>query len=107
MSDLTKKKKNIDKDKILIFLFYFPGEWYWESIDGSVSVSLPPPSVSTFVRQFDLCVTGEGLAKLSCDPRLLHTLLPHIRVFARVSPKQKVGCEAEVAIVVIFLFLFF
>uniref|UniRef100_A0A8C6KNG0 Endoplasmic reticulum transmembrane helix translocase n=1 Tax=Nothobranchius furzeri TaxID=105023 RepID=A0A8C6KNG0_NOTFU len=65
------------------------GEWHWESIDGTVSVALPPPSVPSFVRQFDLCVTGEGLARLSCDPRLLHTLLPHIRVFARVSPKQK------------------
>uniref|UniRef100_A0AAQ5X051 Cation-transporting P-type ATPase N-terminal domain-containing protein n=1 Tax=Amphiprion ocellaris TaxID=80972 RepID=A0AAQ5X051_AMPOC len=65
------------------------GEWQWESIDGSVCVPLPPPSVSSFVRQFDLCVTGEGLARLSLDPRLLHTLLPHIRVFARVSPKQK------------------
>ncbi|TMS15441.1 Manganese-transporting ATPase 13A1 [Larimichthys crocea] len=65
------------------------GDWQWESIDGSVCVPLPPPSVSSFVQQFDLCVTGEGLARLSCDPRLLHLLLPHIRVFARVSPKQK------------------
>uniref|UniRef100_A0A8P4G0Y2 Endoplasmic reticulum transmembrane helix translocase n=1 Tax=Dicentrarchus labrax TaxID=13489 RepID=A0A8P4G0Y2_DICLA len=66
-----------------------PGEWQWESIDGSVCVPLPPPSVSAFVHQFDLCVTGEGLVRLSCDPRLLHALLPHIQVFARVSPKQK------------------
>lgn len=65
------------------------GEWQWESIDGSVRVPLPPPSVSSFVHQFDLCVTGEGLARLSCDTRLLHILLPHVRVFARVSPKQK------------------
>lgn len=65
--------------------------WQWESIDGSVCVPLPPPSISSFVSQFDLCVTGDGLAKLSCEPRLLHALLPHIRVFARVSPKQKVG----------------
>lgn len=65
--------------------------WQWESIDGSVCVPLPPPSVPSFVHQFDLCITGEGLARLSCDSRLLHTLLPHIRVFARVSPKQKVG----------------
>ncbi|CAK6978340.1 manganese-transporting ATPase 13A1 [Scomber scombrus] len=65
------------------------GKWQWESIDGTVQVPLPPPSVSSFVHQFDLCVTGEGLARLCCDPRLLHTLLPHIRVFARVSPKQK------------------
>nr|XP_046270662.1 manganese-transporting ATPase 13A1 isoform X1 [Scatophagus argus] len=65
------------------------GEWQWESIDGSVRVPLPPPSVSSFVRQYDLCVTGEGLARLNYDPQLLHNLLPHIRVFARVSPKQK------------------
>lgn len=65
------------------------GTWQWESIDGSVCVPLPPPSISSFVSQFDLCVTGDGLAWLSCDLRLLHTLLPHIRVFARVSPKQK------------------
>ncbi|XP_007572400.1 PREDICTED: manganese-transporting ATPase 13A1 [Poecilia mexicana] len=65
------------------------GQWHWESIDGTVTVALPPPSVSSFVQQFDLCVTGEGLARLGCDPHLLHTLLPHIRVFARVSPKQK------------------
>ncbi|MEQ2196951.1 hypothetical protein XENOCAPTIV_019073, partial [Xenoophorus captivus] len=64
-------------------------QWHWESIDGTVSVALPPPSVSSFVHQFDLCVTGEGLARLACDPHLLHTLLPHIQVFARVSPKQK------------------
>jgi len=71
--------------------FGFPGEWQWESIDGSVHVPLPPSSVSAFVSQFDLCVTGEGLAKLTCDLQLLNALLPHIKVFARVSPKQKVG----------------
>ncbi|KAJ3601632.1 hypothetical protein NHX12_032600 [Muraenolepis orangiensis] len=66
-----------------------PGEWQWESIDGSLHVPLPPPCVSSFVGQYDLCVTGEGLARLSVDPGLLHALLPHVRVFARVSPKQK------------------
>ncbi|XP_024919934.1 endoplasmic reticulum transmembrane helix translocase isoform X2 [Cynoglossus semilaevis] len=64
-------------------------DWHWESIDGSVRVPVPPPSLSSFVQEFDLCVTGEGLARLSSNPLLLHTLLPHIRVFARVSPKQK------------------
>uniref|UniRef100_A0A7N6BGI0 Endoplasmic reticulum transmembrane helix translocase n=1 Tax=Anabas testudineus TaxID=64144 RepID=A0A7N6BGI0_ANATE len=76
----------IQKEHTLILQ---PSEWQWESIDGTVHEPLPPPSVSSFVQQFDLCVTGEGLARLSCDPRLLHTLLPHIQVFARVSPKQK------------------
>ncbi|XP_073731916.1 endoplasmic reticulum transmembrane helix translocase-like isoform X2 [Misgurnus anguillicaudatus] len=51
----------------------------------------PPPhaSVSDLIRRYDLCVTGEGLTKLSYDTRLLNALLPHVQVFARVSPKQK------------------
>lgn len=83
--------KNNVQNHLHLMLFCFSGAWQWESIDGSVCVPMPPPSVSSFVRQYDLCVTGEGLARLTCDPRLLHTLLPHIRVFARVSPKQKVS----------------
>ena len=82
----------------LDLLFCFPGVWQWESIDGSVCVPLLPPSISSFVHQFDLCVTGDGLARLSCDSRLLHTLLPHIRVFARVSPKQKVDSKSAVVL---------
>ncbi|KAL2101582.1 hypothetical protein ACEWY4_003343 [Coilia grayii] len=65
------------------------GEWQWESIDGTVQVPLPPPSVPELVRQYDLCVTGEGLARLTYDTKLLSALLPHVRVFARVNPKQK------------------
>uniref|UniRef100_A0A8B9H6K0 Endoplasmic reticulum transmembrane helix translocase n=1 Tax=Astyanax mexicanus TaxID=7994 RepID=A0A8B9H6K0_ASTMX len=64
-------------------------EWQWESIDGSVTVPLPPPSISGLVSRYDLCVTGEGLTRLTHDPRLLSALLPHVQVFARVSPKQK------------------
>ncbi|XP_066563871.1 endoplasmic reticulum transmembrane helix translocase [Amia ocellicauda] len=63
--------------------------WQWVSIDGSVSLPMPPPSLPSLVSQYDLCVTGEGLTWLSLDPQLLNGLLPHIRVFARVSPKQK------------------
>lgn len=70
-------------------LFCFSGVWLWESIDGSVIVPLASP-LPSFVQQFDLCVTGDGLSRISSDPLLLNTLLPHIQVFARVSPKQKV-----------------
>ncbi|XP_076122513.1 endoplasmic reticulum transmembrane helix translocase [Alosa pseudoharengus] len=66
-----------------------PDDWQWESIDGSVCVALPPPSVTDFVQQYDLCVTGEGLARLTYDTKLLNALLPHVQVFARVNPKQK------------------
>ncbi|XP_051989042.1 endoplasmic reticulum transmembrane helix translocase-like [Xyrauchen texanus] len=64
-------------------------KWQWESIDGSVCLPLPHSSVPDLIRQYDLCVTGEGLTKLTYDPRLLNALLPHVQVFARVSPKQK------------------
>ncbi|XP_051904364.1 manganese-transporting ATPase 13A1 [Hippocampus zosterae] len=85
---VAKELHFLQKDRTLV-LQSSHGGWQWESIDGTVHVPLSPPSVSSFVHQYDLCVTGEGLARLCCDPRLLHALLPHIQVFARVSPKQK------------------
>lgn len=80
----------IQKEHTLI-LQQIPGQatWQWESIDGTVFIPMPPPAISSLLQKFDLCVTGEGLTRLSHEPHLLHTLLPHIRVFARVSPKQK------------------
>ncbi|XP_061158524.1 manganese-transporting ATPase 13A1 [Syngnathus typhle] len=85
---VAKELHFLQKEQTLI-LQSAHGGWQWESIDGTLHVPLPPPSVSSFVHQYDLCVTGEGLARLCCDPRLLHALLPHVQVFARVSPKQK------------------
>lgn len=39
-----------------------------------------------------LCLTGDGLAHLQTeDPQQLLRLIPHVQVFARVAPKQKVG----------------
>uniref|UniRef100_A0A672MTX8 Manganese-transporting ATPase 13A1-like n=1 Tax=Sinocyclocheilus grahami TaxID=75366 RepID=A0A672MTX8_SINGR len=64
-------------------------EWQWVSIDGSVRLPLPTSSVSDLVRRYDLCVTGEGLTRMTYEPSLLNALLPHVQVFARVSPKQK------------------
>ncbi|MGH0150732.1 UNVERIFIED_CONTAM: hypothetical protein FKN15_042859 [Acipenser sinensis] len=62
----------------------------WQSIDGSVELPLVPHSVKELVREFDLCVTGEGLACLQVqNSGLLLKLIPNIQVFARVAPKQK------------------
>merc|ERR1711973_208973 len=47
-------------------------------------------SWSQFLAAHDLCLTGEGLAFLMGNHlKLAKRLLPHIRVFARVNPKQK------------------
>ncbi|XP_041091583.1 manganese-transporting ATPase 13A1 [Polyodon spathula] len=65
-------------------------DWQWQSIDGSVKLPLVPRSVKELVREFDLCVTGEGLSCLQVqNSGLLLKLIPNIQVFARVSPKQK------------------
>lgn len=41
-----------------------------------------------------LCLTGDGLAHLQAeDPQQLLRLIPHVQVFARVAPKQKVCAE--------------
>lgn len=48
-------------------------------------------SLQELTQRYDLCVTGEGLSHLqSVNRQQLLKLIPHIQVFARVVPKQKV-----------------
>lgn len=50
-----------------------------------------PTSLRELTQRYDLCVTGEGLSHLQAlDRQQLLRLIPHIQVFARVVPKQKV-----------------
>jgi len=70
--------------------------WAWQSVDQAVSLALAGPADlgkaewRRFLTSYDLCLTGEGLAMLLATlPELARRLLPHIRVFARVNPKQK------------------
>merc|ERR1719219_2103906 len=73
-----------------------PGAWAWQSVDLSVTVPLSGPDClsrsdwATFLQSHDLCLTGEALAYLlASHPTLARRLLPHVRIFARVNPKQK------------------
>jgi len=60
-------------------------------MDGAVVLPVSPTSLRELTRRYDLCVTGEGLSHLqSVDGQQLLKLIPHIQVFARVVPKQKV-----------------
>ncbi|CAG0890511.1 unnamed protein product [Cyprideis torosa] len=71
--------------------------WSWKSVNETVDIpfaSLSPvssrrPSVVLW-NSHDLCLTGEGLTFLqsTCIPSLKR-ILPHVKVFARVTPKQK------------------
>merc|ERR550519_2124194 len=69
--------------------------WCWQSVDRSVTLPLVPPGGGRkqwrqFLTGYDMCVTGEGLSYLlQKDAAMVNRLLPHVRVFARVAPKQK------------------
>lgn len=72
--------------------------WEWHSIDGSVMLPLAPGSVKALADKYALCLTGDGLAHLqAADPQQLLHLIPHVHVFARVAPKQKVGGARDAA----------
>eukprot|EP00112_Aurelia_sp_Birch-Aquarium-sp1_P014323 Seg3082.2 transcript_id=Seg3082.2/GoldUCD/mRNA.D3Y31 product="Manganese-transporting ATPase 13A1" protein_id=Seg3082.2/GoldUCD/D3Y31 len=69
-----------------------PARWIWQSTDRSVHYDLFPATMRNFLNDYDLAVTGEGLAFLLESPKtvnLLKQILIHVRVFARVDPKQK------------------
>lgn len=91
VTPLTHSWRNMFRIHYICSFPFHADEWQWVSIDDSVCLPLPLSSVSDLISRYDLCVTGEGLTRLTYEPRLLHALLPHVRVFARVSPKQKVS----------------
>ncbi|XP_023336955.1 manganese-transporting ATPase 13A1 isoform X2 [Eurytemora carolleeae] len=70
--------------------------WVWKSVDEKETVSLKGPKElgnqqwKQFISSYDMCLTGEGLTYLLSERKeLAHRLLPHVKVFARVNPKQK------------------
>lgn len=72
-------------------------DWVWQSVDQTKEL---PVLISgklnrrndawvDLTNNHDLCVTGEGLSFLQTETKHLNALLPHVKVFARVAPKQK------------------
>ncbi len=60
--------------------------WSWISVDQTIRKSLD----DQVAMKYDLCLTGEGLLHLhSSNQHLFRRILPHVRIFARVAPKQK------------------
>jgi len=71
-------------------------DWAWQSVDLSLTVPLAGPDTlsrsdwASFLTSHDLCLTGEALSfLLASHPTWARRLLPHVRIFARVNPKQK------------------
>jgi manganese-transporting P-type ATPase len=78
--------------------------WHWQSVDDSILLPIyvnetdETPKSSKACRKLlhelahshDLCITGDGLKHLQrFDSNCLRLLLPAVRVYARVAPKQK------------------
>ncbi|KAK3922402.1 Manganese-transporting ATPase 13A1 [Frankliniella fusca] len=88
---VAKELKFASKGETLILTLSNSNEWIWETIDQTKNVTLAKSlQDAKFVKSYDLCVTGEGLAYL-CEnhEKFWYSILPHIQVFARVAPKQK------------------
>eukprot|EP00794_Sanderia_malayensis_P015929 gene15929-17530_t len=69
-----------------------PLRWIWQSTDRSIHFNLFPENMKQFLNDYDLALTGEALKFLQGsveNKTLLKKILIHVRVFARVDPKQK------------------
>lgn len=74
----------------LIMTLASNNEWVWQSVDQNVELELIPTDFKRFTSDHVLCITGLGLAYLhTTHSKFYHRILPHIRVYARVNPKQK------------------
>lgn len=71
-------------------------EWRWKSVftkpgETEVNISLNDKELMKKITKYDLCLTGEGMNRLRDEEEGNHfnRILPCVRIFARVSPKQK------------------
>nr|CAG4647645.1 EOG090X00J5 [Moina brachiata]SVE92838.1 EOG090X00J5 [Moina brachiata] len=86
---VAKELKFSTKETSLI-LTQINDDWCWQSIDQDICLPLLPKDFKRFTSDYVLCVTGAGLAHLhTMFLDFYHRLLPYVRVYARVNPKQK------------------
>lgn len=73
--------------------------WNWKSIDEKCVLDVVPKNWHRFFDKYDFCLTGDGLVYLvENEPKFFSKLLPHVKVFARVAPKQKVKLKIKAVI---------
>ena len=93
---LTNKTPSVDQGDHQI-MGENDGNWCWESVDQKIrlpykiegKLNSRNKEYSELTGKHDLCLTGEGLLRLQRDTKLFNKILPHVKVFARVAPKQK------------------
>ncbi|CDW52618.1 cation transporting ATPase 13A1 [Trichuris trichiura] len=62
-------------------------DWCWRSLDKSIQVPMVPIQGAKYLTDnFHLCLTG---AFMNTNMAFLLELVPHVKVFARMAPKQK------------------
>lgn len=75
---------------ILTASSYNNSNWEWISIDESIVLPVDKKNICELIHSYDLCITGEGMHYLnSVDEQYFKKILPHVKIFARVAPKQK------------------
>lgn len=77
---------------LTLILSLVEGQWLWQSVDQTIVEPLLPAekNLRHWSDKVDLCVTGPGLAHLQAtQPAFYLRILPYIRIYARVNPKQK------------------
>ncbi|XP_078489666.1 endoplasmic reticulum transmembrane helix translocase [Ciona intestinalis] len=79
------------KEGCLILTQLENGQWVWKSIDCQEVYDLDTKDWQAVLKSgYNLCMTGDGLSHLqNLDKNYLGRILPNVRIFARVSPKQK------------------
>lgn len=84
------KELKISQNKQLVLAQARCGnEWVWQKVGGDVA--FPLADWPKLRKQFDLCLTGDGVSYLlhHGSRKLFAHILPSVKVFARVAPKQK------------------
>lgn len=78
------------KKETTLILTQVDNDWIWQSVNQDLELPLIPTDFRRFTSDHILCVTGLGLNHLqSLNKKFYQQILPHIRIFARVNPKQK------------------
>nr|CAG4641439.1 EOG090X00J5 [Eurycercus lamellatus] len=78
------------KKETTLILTQIGNDWLWQSVNQDVALPLIPTDFRRFTSDNVLCVTGLGVSHLhTVHKSFYHRILPHIRVYARVNPKQK------------------
>ncbi|XP_055917032.1 endoplasmic reticulum transmembrane helix translocase [Eupeodes corollae] len=83
------KELRFTRKQLLVLTPSDDNKWQWLSIDEQIKRSIED-NYKQVLKEFDLCITGEGLAYLNeNEHNYMLNILPYITVCARFAPKQK------------------